>query len=223
MMATPLSSVSKGPQKAKLIIVSPQSEAGSEIPFHFNPGEYQLQKTNNFAEVAIPGLETPPLQYVRGSSEKLTTELLVDTADTLEDVRKKYTNSLRKLMNIDGRLHAPPIVQMVWDGEIFRGVVDSLSISYVLFTPQGVPVRAKVGLSLKEYRSIQEQTDTTTSKNSSPDVVKTHIVRRGDNLSSIAALAYSDPALWREIAQHNDIKDPRKLEPGVVLNIPKLS
>ena len=46
------------------------------IDFRFDPTEYQLQKSNTFSEIAIPGLESPPIQFVRGDSEKLTVELL---------------------------------------------------------------------------------------------------------------------------------------------------
>ncbi|MGI9301124.1 MAG: CIS tube protein [Gammaproteobacteria bacterium] len=218
MIETPIGSAKQGPGKAVLEIVRPQGQA--PVPLLFNPTEYQLQKSNNFAEIAIPGLETPPLQYVRGSAQKLTTELLVDTSDTLEDVRERYTNALRKLMNIHGDIHAPPIVRLVWDGEVFLGVVESLNITYVLFTPDGVPLRAKLNLVLMEYRTVEDQVAET--PRASPDVDKSHTVRRGDTLTSIATLAYNDPTVWREIASRNGIEDPRQLTPGHVLQLPRL-
>lgn len=220
-MLTPSNSAGQGGGKAMLEIVVPSGVEDPIIPLHFNPTEYQLQKTNNFAEMAIPGLESPPIQYVRGASEKLTAELMVDTSDTLDDVRERYTNKLRNLMNIHGEIHAPPIVRLIWDGEIFKGVVESLNISYVLFTPDGVPIRAKLNLALKEYRTVEDQVKE--RPRFSPDVEKSHVVRRGDTLASIAALAYNDVTQWREIARNNDIEDPRRLEPGVVLNLPRLS
>ena len=121
------------------------------------PTEYQLQKGNNFAEIRIPGFESPPIQFVRGASEKLTAEVLVDTSDTLADVRAAYVNELRGLMDLNRELHAPPIVRFIWDTEVFRGVLESLSVTYVLFTPDGVPLRAKLSLSLKEYRPVDIQ------------------------------------------------------------------
>ena len=109
-MITPLSLLKQGFVKAQLEILEPRGNA-KIIPFCFNPTEYQLQKANTFAEIPIPGLETPPIQYIRGASEKLTADLLLDTSDTLEDVREKYVNALRGLMNINDKLHAPPIVR----------------------------------------------------------------------------------------------------------------
>ena len=219
-MLLPGLNLGQGNARAMLEILVPAGVDDPIIPLHFNPTEYQLQKNNSFAEIAIPGLETPPIQYIRGASEKLTAELMVDTSDTLEDVRKRYTDKLRNLMNIHGEIHAPPVVRLTWDGEIFRGVVDSLNITYVLFTPEGVPIRAKLNLSLMEYRTVEEQVKE--RPRFSPDVEKTHVVRRGDTLASIAALAYNDVTQWREVARNNNIEDPRSLEPGQVLTLPRL-
>lgn len=208
--------------KAHLEILEPSipNEIDRIIPFRFSPTEYQIQKSNNFAEIPIPGLESPPIQFVRGTSEKLSAELLVDTSDTLEDVRVRYVDKLRALLRLNADLHAPPIVRFVWDTQIFIGVIESLNITYVLFTPQGIPLRAKLSLVLKEYRPAAVQVKE--SPTFSPDFEKTYVVRRGDTLSGIATSVYRDPSVWRAIAGANGIKDPRKLQPGRVLTLPKL-
>lgn len=223
-MVTPINAIkerSGGLKKAKLVIEQPQNPTGGvEIPFHFNPTEYQLQKQNSFADINIPGLETPPIQFVRGAGEKLTTELLVDTSDTLEDVREKYVRRLRDLMNIQKGLHAPPIVRFVWGKENFRGVIESLTVTYTMFHLDGTPLRAKLNLTLKEYRPVEIQLKE--SPKESPDVDKSYTVLRGDTLIGIAARIYRDPAVWREIARANNIRDPRRLQPGRALNLPRL-
>ncbi|HEX8186078.1 MAG TPA: LysM peptidoglycan-binding domain-containing protein [Blastocatellia bacterium] len=220
-MSTPITSLGQGSQRARLIIESPAVDPKDRtIEFRFNPTEYQLQKANNFAEIAIPGLETPPIQFVRGNSEKLSIELLADTSDTLEDVRVKYVNKLRGLLNIRSESHAPPIVNFVWSTNEFRGVVDSLSVTYTLFTPEGKPLRAKLNLTMKEYRPVEIQVKE--RPKTSPDLEKTWVVTRGETLSSIAAAVYRDPSAWRAIARANDIIDPRRLAPGLVLTLPRL-
>ena len=218
-MLTPVTAARQGLIRAYLEILVPQV-ADPIIPFCFNPTEYQLQKANTFAEIAIPGLESPPIQFVRGASEKLSAELLVDTSDTLEDVRKRYVDKLRSLMNLNGKLHAPPIVRFVWETQIFVGVLESLNVTYVLFTPEGVPLRAKLSVALKEYRPAAVQVKERPTF--SPDFEKTYVVRRGDTLSSVAASAYRDAGAWREIARVNQMQDPRQVEPGRVLLLPRL-
>ena len=216
---TPLSAVRQGLVAATLEILSPKVP-DPKIPLRFNPSEYQLQKTNNFAEIGIPGLESPPIQFVRGAAEKLSLELLADTSDTLEDVREKYVNKLRNLMRLNADTHAPPIVAFTWDTQVFKGVLESLTITYVMFSPDGVPLRAKLSVTLKEYRPAAVQFRE--SPTSSPDFDKTFVVRRGDTLSGIAGQVFRDPSRWREIARANDVVDPRRIRPGDALRIPKL-
>src|SRR5437870_4514810 len=193
-MLSPVKAAGQGLVRAYLEIVVPKV-SDPIIPLCFNPTEYQMQRTNNFAEIGIPGLETPPIQFVRGAGEKLTTEFLVDTSDTLEDVRVRYVNKLRGLLNINSDLHAPPIVRFAWNTQVFKGVLESLNVTYTLFTPEGIPLRAKLGVSLKEYRPVEVQVKEI--KKQSSDVEKTYVVRRGDTLSSIAAAVYKDAGLWR--------------------------
>ena len=207
-----------GMEKAHLEVVKPKGL--DPIPFRFNPTEYQLAKTYTVADLAIPGLQSPPLQYVRGGAEKLTLDLIVDTSDSLKDVRTEYTDALRNLMAINSELHAPPIVKLVWTQDVFTGVMESLTVTYTLFSPKGVPLRAKCSVTLKEFASVAQQL--LESKTASPDFDKSWTVRRGDTLSSIAGALFEDPARWRDIARANDIDDPRTLQPGRELAIPRL-
>jgi hypothetical protein len=209
----------QGLVQAYLEILTPSVDE-PVIPLRFNPAEYHLQKANNFAEIAIPGLESPPIQFVRGAAEKLSVEVLADTSDTLEDVRTRYVDKLRNLMRLNAELHAPPIVAFSWDRQVFKGVVESLNVAYVMFTSEGVPLRAKLSLTLKEYRPAAVQYRE--SPTFSPDFEKAFVVRRGDTLASIAAQIYRDPAAWRDIARANRIADPRSIEPGRVLTLPRL-
>ena len=217
----PVGSVKQGLQEAYIEIESPDVAPGEKIiPFRFNPTEYQLQKANTFAEIAIPGLESPPLQFVRGAAEKLSVELLADTSDTLEDVRVRFVTPMRELLRIKEELHAPPIVNFVWDAQVFHGVLESLNVSYILFTPRGIPLRAKLSVALKEYRPVKIQLAERSPK--SPDFDKSYTSRRGETLSSIAGAVYRDAGVWREIARNNGIQDPRALPPGSKLAIPRL-
>jgi hypothetical protein len=218
---TPITAAGQG-GKAHLRIVRPiEPQEDPVVPLRFNPTEYQLTKANTFADIPIPGLESPLLQYVRGGSEMLSVEALVDTSDTLEDVRTRYVDRLRRLMSPNAKEHAPPIVSFVWDRSVFTGVLENLGVTYVLFTPEGLPVRARLSLSLKEYRPAAQQVQDPPRQ--SPTVDKSYEVRRGDTLSSIANAVYRDSGAWRELARANGIVDPRRLEPGRVLTVPRLS
>ena len=218
-MTTPASAASSGGEKAHLEIVNPPTEPG-RVPLRFNPAQYQLKKTQTFAEIAIPGLSSPPLQWVKGGAQTLTFEALVDTTDTLDSVDEAYVDMLRGLLDKDPKLHAPPVVAFVWGRRRFTGVLDGLDITYQLFDQRGVPLRAKLGITLKEYRPVAVQV--WQERTSSADVEKTYLVRRGDTLPGIAAAVYKDPTRWRDLALANGIPDPRLLRPGLRLLLPRL-
>jgi len=220
-------------RKAYFLVVSGALK-GKQFPFRFNPTEIQHGKQNTFAEVAIPGLVAPPIQYVRGASEKLAFDALVDTSDTLADVRSAYVYPIRALMNIDKDLHAPPVINFVWlaptngadkqlllDLSSISWVIESLNVTYTLFTPDGIPLRAKLAIALKEFTTVEAQAQA--FPKSSPDVEKTYAVRRGDTLTSIAETALGGGRRWRAIADANGLSDPRTLSPGRLLLIPRLT
>jgi nucleoid-associated protein YgaU len=221
-VTSPTVAAGQGLAEAYLEVFDPPGDAQQRrrIPLRFNPTEYKLSKGNTFAEVGIPGLESPPLQYVRGTPESLSLEALVDTSDTLQDVRTAYVDRLRDLLRPDTRLHAPPIVRFVWGRPVFTAVLEKLDVTYQLFLPGGTPLRAKLDLTMKEYRRAAVQALERTG--SSPTVEKSYVVRRGDTLASIAAGLYQRPDAWRELARANGITNPRDLRPGQVLTAPRL-
>lgn len=194
-------------------------EKGEEktIKVLFNPNEYRLNKANQFAEVAIPGLAGPPLQFVRGNARTLSMQLFFDTYTyhNGEDVRK-HTDKIINLLKIDDKCHAPPICHFNWGNLNFIGVLERADQRFTFFQPDGTPVRAVVDVSFKEYRKESQKLE-------SADFAKHYVVMRGDTLSSIAGRKYGDPGLWRNIAEKNNMDDPMALNPGQVLIIPAIA
>jgi nucleoid-associated protein YgaU len=123
-------------------------------------------------------------------------------------------------MGIVPDLHAPAVLRFYWDSNVFTGVMETLNVTYTLFDAKGVPMRAKASVALKQYAPVSVQVRET--PRNSPDVDKAYVVQAGDTLSGIAGAAYGDPGLWREIALANGILDPRRLDVGRALRIPKL-
>jgi len=182
----------------------------------FNPNEYRLNKANQFAEVAIPGLAGPPLQFVRGNARTLSMQLFFDTYTYhgSADVRD-HTKKIVDLLKIDDKLHAPPICHFNWGKLNFIGVLERADQRFTLFLPDGKPVRATVDVSFKEHYEGAQKLE-------SADFAKHYVVKRGDTLSSIAGEKYGDPGLWRPIAEKNSMDDPLALKPGQVLVIPAI-
>ena len=82
---------------------------GESVSVMYNPEELKLEQGNNFAEVGIPGLNAPPVQYVRGKARVLTMELFFDTYETGEDVRA-HTAAHRGAAGQAAETQAPPVL-----------------------------------------------------------------------------------------------------------------
>lgn len=183
----------------------------------FNPTEYGIDRGAQYAELAVPGLAMPLLQFVRGETQTLTLDLFLDASDTRGSVEADLER-LRGFVRIHEELHAPPVCGFVWGDVDFEGVVTALREKFSLFGEDGRVTRARVSLTLKSYQAAEVQLREI--NRASPDRSRFHVVRAGDTLPAIAAAAYGDPRQWRRIASANDIERPRFLQPGWTLRIP---
>src|SRR5580765_4494364 len=128
-----------------------------EAQAQFNPEKYTASRGVQFAEIAIPGLDAPVVQFVRGQSEKITLELFFDTTkggmvDPVTDVRTE-TSKVYRLMRVRSKTHAPPRLILRWGdgGKLFnysgvkepKCVLESASQEFTLFSAGGVPLRAR--------------------------------------------------------------------------------
>lgn len=230
------------PLKARIQKIDSKGKPGKAIEVKFNPTEFTLNKAVQTAEVAIPGLDSPILQFVRGQAETLSLDLFFDSTETGMDDNAKsvteQTDQFYELIKIDGETHAPPICLFSWGSEFpgqrvyksltgsqqrhgFKCIVESVRQRFTLFSPQGVPLRATLTVSLKEYKTLAEQIVQVNKR--SADRTHAHVVGAGETLSQIAAQVYDDPAQWRAIADANQIENPLNLAPGTVLEIPVLT
>jgi hypothetical protein len=198
----------------------PVRKVPERITVQLNPTEMAFSKGSQ-----IPGLDSPILQFIRGQNERLSLEFLFDTTDSGmgEGARPvtDLTEPLHQLVKVQPETHAAPVVLVTWGKKIsFKAVAESVQQRLVLFSPQGIPLRAVVTVAFREYRTLEEQL--TELNLHSADRTRRLSVRRGDTLAGIAAREYGDPALWREIADRNPraVANPRRLRPGDVLILP---
>lgn len=205
---------------AKATITAENS--GERLEVMFNPEEYSLNRDNNFASQAIPGLSSPILQFAHGNLRTLDMELLFDTyelPDAQRDVRLN-TQKLIKFMEIDSSLHAPPVLRVTWASLQFRCVLTKAAQKFLFFLSDGRPVRARVSVSFTEY--IDPEREAKQVNRQTADFTKIHLVKDGETIDSIANLHYENPQIWRAIAFVNRMDNPDALLPGMTLSIPRL-
>jgi Contractile injection system tube protein/LysM domain len=206
-------------------VIDPSKGLLPFIPVQFNPTEYTLEKGAQIAEITIPGIDSPILQFIRGQNERLTLDLFYDTTTTLGmgevalDVRL-LTTPIYQLAKIQPATHAPPRIRFFWGSLVFKAIVENVRQQFTLFNPLGLPVRATLSVTFREYKPLEDQLSEL--KLMSADHTTRHVVRRGETLTSIAAREYDDPREWRRIADANAdlLPDVRRLPPGLELRIP---
>lgn len=193
---------------------------GTAIPVLFNPAEYSVDMGATFQSASLPGLDTPVLQYVAGTGRSVTLELFFDTYGRVPpEPVTKHTQPIVDLVNVDGSLHAPSPVKLIWGSSLeLTAIVEKVGQKYTMFLDDGTPVRATLSVTFREYRTVKEQLGDPPRE--SADVEKAHVVQHGDALWRIAAAEFGDPEDWRLLAVANDIDDPIALVPGQILLVP---
>jgi hypothetical protein len=221
--------VDAGKEKEGKLIIKPLDSDLPEIAVLFNPNSYSITKPVVWTGTNDRGLNAPSLVFGGGGSRTLTMELLFDVTEPIDgkvikDVRDK-TNAVVALTRIErkGKTPAPPVCEVSWGSAPpnldfpFVGVITNLTQNFKLFRSTGEPVRATLNVTMTEFLDAVKD-----KKETDPELT-TRRVRRGDTVTSIAAEVYQDPTEWRAIAEANNLDDPRRLQIGRTLTIPKLS
>lgn len=219
--------------KAKIVRVTRPSRPGvpTSLSVQFNPQELNFTKTAQYAEIPVPGLDTPLLQYVRGAAETMSLELFFDSTEDGTGAQAKpvtaLTDRFYALIKADPDTHAPAILLFLWGGTAFPGqrrdngfrcVCTGVRQQFTLFAPDGKPLRAKLTVDLKEYKELTPHLEELGFH--SADHTRAAVVRAGDTITSITARVYGTPVDWRRIAVENGITDPFALADGQILRIP---
>ena len=208
--------------KLKKAYIQPQNGSNTKaIEVLFNPAEYTVEKGNQFQSNALPGLAAPLHQFVNGNADSLTMDLFFDTfTDKQGDVTKK-TQLFAKLLDIDAKIHAPPLVKFVWGRFQFKAIIERLSQKFTMFLDDGTPVRATLSVTFKEYKTVAEQLKEVGFQ--SADVTKRRVLGENEGLWWVAHEEYRDPDRWRLIAEANEIDNPRLLAIGRQLRLPPVT
>jgi nucleoid-associated protein YgaU len=214
-------------KKAKIKIY--KEKGTEEVAVLFNPAEYNLTESANYADKNIPGLAGPVTQFISGAATTLTMTLMFDTYETspseaggnvADKMNAKSGAQAVEPTEIDGSLHRPPLCEFLWGPLCFKGVVVSVNQTYTMFMESGMPVRAKLDVTFKSVLDLAESKKK--SPFESPDRTKCRTIKQGSQLWNLAWEEYGDPEMWRVIAKENGLLNPRQLYPGQVLKLPAL-
>ena len=215
-------------KKARLRIIDERykddkgnDKGNRDIFFQYNPEKYTIGKTVVWTNQNAKGT-TPTSQFTGQGNKTLAFELFFDTYEEWEQTQKDVRRYTSKILALTEPLKQddsqPPICLFSWGTFNFRGIVKSVTQNFTLFTPEGIPVRARLNVQMEQFDTAQDK-----AKGQPPgDPEKLRIVKEGDRLDLIATDEYGTPHEWKRIAAANQIENPRYLSAGQTLMIPVL-
>jgi len=221
------------PAKAQLVEIDASgnpTKPGYAVTVQFNPENLKVSFTNQVQTPQGTGSsgDKPSKQFVGAGTTKLTLQIWFDVTGQLpaasagtKDVRK-LTQKVAYFITPNEETKVPPKVRFVWGSFQFDGMMDALEESLEFFSPEGLPLRASVNLSLSEQKIVFQFNDDKKNKGPggrdvSPGASPLTQSQAGDTLANLAdALGKPD---WQSIASANGIENPRLLAPGQLIDM----
>ncbi len=204
-------------------------QTGPGVNCYFNPHEYTITKTNTFGEDPENSSTVPKVYLKKMGPQNLKLKLIFDGYESGKDVG----DEMHKMWELMNPKHSPeykehkdkkvppPYVAFEWGPFKFIAVIKTMSQKFLLFKPNGTPVRAEVTVTLTQYLDNYKYGAQNPTSGGGP-TEQVWRVKQGDRIDLIAAHTYGDATRWPQIASYNDISNPHLLRTGMILNIPAL-
>ena len=204
-----------------------------KLNVQFNPSEYSIERSVNHSKKTPLYRDTSPdyFQTVSGGDATLNIKLYFDSYTPLSpatprsgipNIDPSVNNRIKELLSLikyDHEDHEPPRVGFVWGSLFFVGNITRQQTQYTLFSQDGTPVRAQMTLTITgEEAAIESQVRQYPME--SPDRTKVRWLRSGDSLWLMAQEEYGDVSMWKDIAQANEILNPRAITDVKLLKVP---
>jgi len=204
-------------------------EVGKPIPVQFNPESLKLAYANQNASGDQRGGSA--IQYVGSGTTKLTFDLWFDVTSAhhspettppgdVRELTKKVLHFITPQKSGKKDKFVPPGVRFHWGTFLFEGVMESLNESLEYFSEDGVPLRAKVSVSLSKQEIKFEQGDQQANGGlgSFSSGRPRQAAKEGDSVAGAADKAGRGDQ-WPQIASANGIENPRDVAPGTLLDL----
>ncbi|MEO5641895.1 MAG: LysM peptidoglycan-binding domain-containing protein [Bacteroidia bacterium] len=220
-----LSSISAGtltPMTITSYTDASYSAMDTEYTVFVNPDQitfnYKIKSTRQEA----PGKKANTLKFIGVEPESISFDIMFDTTGVIPgstgDVYAQITEFREVTYDYNGTIHRPNYLKLSWGSIIFKGVLTTLNVTYTLFSPQGIPLRAKASVSFEE--TMDPATIARESDNQSPDMTHLRVVLEGDTLPLMCYRIYGDPTFYLEVAHFNGLDHFTDLVPGMRIEFP---
>ena len=208
------------------------------VTVQFNPESLKVSFANQIQTPQGAGDQrgTPARQFVGAGTTKLAVMLWFDVSAPLpegqpnvDDVRRltqkvAYYITPEKTTDNPPKF-IPPAVRFIWGSFQFDGLMDAVEESLEFFSPEGLPLRASMSLSLSQqkilpfaFRSTGGPQAAASPAQATPGTRPLAQAPAGSSLQGMAS-SQGKGANWQDIAAANGIENPRLLQPGQLIDL----
>lgn len=203
----------------------PVSGARGVFKLQLNPKDYSVETTappmEKKTEKLANGTEIDKI--VIAGKKSLSIEFYLDSTGVIsgcDSVIKAVADLKWLCVEYQGEIHDSFFLQVIWNALVFNCKCNSLNVNYLVFKPDGEPVRAKVTASFQEFVDVTIQT--LKNNTSSPDLSHLRTIKAGDTLPMLCKEIYGDPKYYLQVAKANRIVNFRSIKPGSQVLFPRL-
>ncbi|WP_254090180.1 CIS tube protein [Dawidia soli] len=223
--------MANGGKREKMIIEAYEApdftaKLADEYTFQINPEKYDRTRE--------PSVREDHMRLANGDSvptnksidrEYLTLTFYVDATGAVggcDDVEANI-QALKKLcVDVNGNIHRANYLKVRWGADFtFSCETAELKTDFVLFKPDGTPVRAKV---MAKFRQFTDADARAKQNNlSSPDLSHIKTIVDGDTLPVLCHRVYGDSKYYIQVAAYNKLINFNILTPGQRIIFPRLT
>ena len=194
----------------------------------FNPESYSLSYENEYSQYQGINTSAKSNKYILSKPANLSLRIIIDGTGVSEqgiitlfnkkDVYKEVQQFLKATTEVDGNIHEPRFLKIVWGKLNFDCRLQGVTVNYTLFDQSGNPLRAELETSFKA--DIDNAKAAKKSNFSSPDLTHKRVVKEHDTLPLLCESVYGTPDYYLKVAKANKLVNFRDLYPGQELFFP---
>lgn len=188
-----------------------------------NPEAYHHTHRTLFAK--DDGIDTAGTvsRYRSIDAEEITFTAILDATGVVEDVdnvSQKIDELKAVAYRYNGDIHAPNYLRLLWGELVFNCRLLNLDISYVVFTPAGEPLRARLSFTVRQHQTPREIAER--ARRNSPDRAHVREMTAGTSVWLFCSQIYRNPLYTVAVARHNGMTSFRRVRTGRTVAFPPL-
>lgn len=194
-----------------------------EFQAYVNPAEITLSYEIEYDQAQGAGTTGGRMEFKKLKPGDLTLALFLDGTGANGrplDVQKTI-DEFQTVTGYNGKIHRTNYLKVMWGTlQVKRCVLKSASITYKLFRPDGIPLRAIVSAVFTDCSD--DKTRVALAQDESPDLTHVRVMRAGDSLPILCSEIYGDPLMYLKVAKANGLDGFRDVAPGTRVLFPPL-